>query len=107
MEIDFLDITLHATSKRMFNVSKCYLRNYLLPKTDYFTSFGYKFSHISVLNINFLTDYRNMTYEHYLKQPKHMVEWKLNEKLSRNRQLIRAFDRNTSHPIIRKGSHIV
>ena len=46
-----------------------------------------------------------MTYEHYLKQPKHMVERRLKEKLSRNLELIRAFHRNLSHPLIPKYSH--
>ena len=42
-----------------------------------------------------------MTYKHYLDQPKSMVQWKLNEKLSRNPELIKTF-RNESHPLIRK-----
>ena len=31
------------------------------------------------MNINFVIDYGNMTYAHYLKQPKSMLEWKLSE----------------------------
>ena len=31
-----------------------------------------------------------------------MLEWKLNGKLAKNLELIRVFDRNTSHPLIRK-----
>ena len=47
-----------------------------------------------------------MTYKHYLKQPKSKLEWKLNEKLAKNHELIRAFNRNTSHPLIPKYSYI-
>ena len=35
------------------------------------------------MNITFLTYLRNKTNKHYLNQPKSMIEWKLNEKLSR------------------------
>ena len=101
----FMDITFHVTSERSFNDSKCFLRKHLLSKTDYFTSFGYKLSHIFEMNITFITEYRNMTYEHYLKQPKQVVEWRLNEKLSKNPELIRAFDRKISHPLNQKNSH--
>ena len=58
------------------------------------------------MNITFITDYRNMTFEHYPKQLNNLVEWRLIENLSRNAELIRAFDRNTSPPMIRKFSHI-
>ena len=47
-----------------------------------------------------------MTYEHYLKQLQHMAEWRLTEKLSRNLELTREFDRNISHPLIRTSSLI-
>ena len=47
-----------------------------------------------------------MTCEHYLKQKTSMLEWKLNKKLAKNPELIRAFDRKISHPLIRKYSHI-
>ena len=58
------------------------------------------------MNITFITDYQNMTYEFYLKQPKHIVEWELVEKLAKNPKFIRTFHRNNSHPLIRRYSHI-
>ena len=36
---------------------------------------GRNFSHILEMNITFIIDLRYMTYEHYLKQPKPMIEW--------------------------------
>ena len=53
------------------------------------------------MNITFISDLRKMTYEHYLKQPNSMLVWKLNEKLSRNPELIKTL-KNESHPLIRK-----
>ena len=47
-----------------------------------------------------------MTNEHYLKQPKPMIEWVLKKKLARNPELIKTL-RNTSHPLIRKYRHII
>ena len=40
-----------------------------------------------------------MTYEHYLNQPKSMLEWKLNLKLAKNPELLAIFE-NGFHPII-------
>ena len=91
----------------MLNISERYIRQNLLSKIEYFNSSGYIFSHISEMNITFITYYKNMTYEYYPKQSKSMLEWKLNEKLARNTELKRAFNRNTSHPLIRKYDNVV
>ena len=42
-----------------------------------------------------------MTYKHYSNQPKCMIEWKLNEKLSRKPELIETL-RKISHLLIRR-----
>ena len=57
------------------------------------------------MNLTFLSDLRNMTYEHYLNQPKSMLEWKLNVILAKNPEPIKIL-RNSSHPIFRKYQHI-
>ena len=62
---------------------------------------GYKFSNIAEMNILFITNLRNMTYEHYINQAKPMVEWALIKKLAKDPSLIKNF-RNTSNPLIRK-----
>ena len=51
--------------------------------------------------ITFILHLRNKTYEHYLKQPKQMIEWVLNKKLHKNPVLIKTL-RYISHPLIRK-----
>ena len=82
-----------------------YLGNFLLSKTKYFGGYGRKFSHISEMNITFISDPRNTTYEHYLNQPKSMLEWKLNAILAKNPELIKILG-NGSHLLIRKYQHI-
>ena len=62
---------------------------------------GDNFSHIEEMKIRFVTNRRNMKYEHYLEQPKSMVEWVLIKKLHKNPELIKTFE-NTPHPLISK-----
>ena len=52
------------------------------------------------MNITFITDLRNMTYEHYLNQPICMFDWKLNAILAKNPEHIKILA-STSHPFIR------
>ena len=59
------------------------------------------------MNIVLITDLRNMTYDHYPKVPKPMIEWTVFRKLANNPKLIKAFIINTSHPLIRKHDHII
>ena len=59
------------------------------------------------MNIVFITDLTNTTYDHYLKIPKPMIEWTITKKLAKNPKLIKAFNINTSRPLIRKYSHII
>ena len=46
-----------------------------------------------------------MTYEHYLNQPKSMLESKIKVKLAKNPELIKMLG-NSSHPIIGKYQQI-
>ena len=64
------------------------LGKYLITKNDSFSRRGFKFSNIFQMKITFITYLRNMTYEHYLKQPMHMIEWVLDKKLYKNPELI-------------------
>ena len=54
------------------------------------------------MNITFISDLRDMTYEHYLKQRKQMIEWVLNKKLHKNPELMKTFRNIISHPLFRK-----
>ena len=56
--------------------------------------------------IKTVSDRCNMTYKHYLHQPMHMVELKLNMNFAKNPQMINSLDRSKNHPLIRKYSHV-
>ena len=47
-----------------------------------------------------------MTYEHYIIQPMHSVEKRINMIIAKNLQLINALDRNKPHPLINKYSYV-
>ena len=78
-----------------------YLRNFLLSKIIFLERPGHLFSHISAMNITFISDLKNITYEHYLSIPKSMMEWKFNILLAKNPKLLRIFE-NSTHPLKRK-----
>ena len=58
------------------------------------------------MNNNTIFDKRNVSDEYYNKQPMELVEIKLNQILAPNPNLKNCLNRNTSHPLIRKSSHI-
>ena len=55
------------------------------------------------MNIVFIANPRNMTYNHYFLQPKPMIERKSIQILAKNPQLVKTLG-NSSHPMIRKHS---
>ena len=77
MKLHFSDTIINVNSDRLYNIHRAgwNLRRNVMSKIEYFESNGHKFSHIAEMNIVFITDLRNMTYEHYLKIPKPMIEW--------------------------------
>ena len=105
-KLHFSDAIVNVESNTWYSVSAgFYLGGFVLSKVKLFERQGHNFSHISEMNILFMSDLRNMTYEHYLNQPKSMLEWNLNAILAKNPQLIKVFA-NTSHPLIRKCQYI-
>ena len=108
-KLHFSDTTINIKSNRLYNIHRLgwNLRSYLISEIEYLENKGHKFSHISEMNIVFISNLRNMTYEHYLKIPKPMLEWTIIRKLATNPKLIKAFNINTYHPLIRKYRHII
>ena len=104
-QLNFTDTIVSVKSNTWSNLSTDFHLRNLLSKIKYYEKRGHKFSQISEMNITFVTDLRNMTYEHYLHQPKSMMEWKLNAILAKNPELIKILG-NRSHPLIRKYQHI-
>ena len=60
---------------------------------------GHRFSHISETNFAFITNFKNMTYDYYLKQLKSMPEWKVFENLARNTGLVSEIERTICHQL--------
>ena len=105
----FSDIIINVKSDRLYNIHPdgWNLRRTLFSKIEYLEKDGHKFSHISEMNIVFITDLKNMTYENYLKIPKPMIEWTMIKKLANNPKLIKAFNVNSYHPLIQKYRYII
>ena len=97
-----INIIIRIKSNRKHNIGYfCDIKRFLLAKVDNFERKGYKISHISEMKITFTTHRRNMTFEYCLRQPKSMLEWSLNKKLSINPEPIKVLG-NSSRPLIRK-----
>ena len=89
----FTDTTIRVKSKILYNKwIREGLIGYSARKIQYFRRQGFIFPHISEMSITFTAKFCNMTYEHYLEQPKCMLEWKLNEKLYKNPEPVRRLD---------------
>ena len=105
-KLDF-DNIICVVSERKYNIHNFWdVRRYFISKTDNSERQGYIFSLICVMKITFLTDRRNVTFKHYLDQPKCMIDWRLYEELSRHSQLIKTL-RDMSHPLIRKYKYTI
>ena len=84
------DISIDIKSKALYRISvlrenlETYLKQIILYKRR-----GLEFSHISEMNITFVTSLNHMTYEHFIEQPMPMVEKLINEKLYKNYDLIK------------------
>ena len=106
MTLNFSDTIIIVKSNTWYNISACFLiRKFYLSKITYFERYNHCSSLISEMNITFITDLKNMTYEHYLNQPKSKLEWRLNVLLTKNPELIKKFT-NSSHPLIRNYQRI-
>ena len=108
-KVHFSDTIINIKSDRLYNIHipSRKLKPYLISKIEYMENYGHKFSHISEMNIEFISSLRNMTYEHYLRIPKSMLEWTMIKKLATNPHLITAFNINSYHPLIQKYRHII
>ena len=60
---------------------------------------GWDFSHIVEMNIKTLAHKRDMTYDFYLKHNKPALEWKINQLINKDKNLINKFPQDWRHPI--------
>ena len=108
-KLHFSDTIINIKSDRLYNIHPdgWNSKRTLISKIEYLENDGHKFSHISEMNIVFITELSNVTYEHYLKIPKPMIECTIIKKLANNPKLIKVFNINTYHPLIQKYRHII
>ena len=63
---------------------------------------GYDFSHISEMNIIIVCNKMYMTYDFFMKHNMPAVEWKINQIIHRDKNLINKFPLSWIHPLNRK-----
>ena len=104
LKLHFSDTIIDIKSKMLYNLfpPSWYLRTFLLSKIERLENDECIFSHISNMEIVFIANFRNATYNHYLQLPKSMLEWTMIKKLAINPNLIAGFDINMHNPLIRK-----
>ena len=88
------------------NKTICFWKKFLINANQDFINQGYKFSHISNMNIITNNFKLNMTYENNINQPMQAVERKLKMIIAKNPHLISSINRSHNHPLIRNYSHI-
>ena len=108
-KVHFSDTIINVKSDRLYNIHPdgWNLKRALISKIANMENDGHKFSHISEMNIVFISDLKNITYENYLKIPKSMLEWTMIKKLANSPKLIKAFIINSYHPLIQKYRYII
>ena len=77
-----------------------YCKKCLTHAIQDFINQGYKFSHMSDMNIITINIKMNLTYEHYINEPMSRCERKINMNIARNPQLISSLDCNKNHLLI-------
>ena len=83
------------------------IKSYLLNCIDYYKSQGHEFCHNNKMITKSVSDRCNISYQHYLDQPMHMIERQMNLNIARYPHLINSLDQNKNHPLIRKYSHTI
>ena len=63
---------------------------------------GYHFNHIAEMDIITLAHKRDMTCDFYMKHNMHAVEWKLNQLINKDKNLITKLPTTWIHPLNRK-----
>ena len=91
-KLDFDGYVVSVRSKTLLNFQNVWsLRTCLMSKLDYYENKGYNFKNIQEMNLRFITNLRIITYQHYILQPKSMLEWTLIKKLHRYPELAFTF----------------
>ena len=92
----------NITSELYSSKTMCYWHKLLQNVVKDFKDKGYNFNHIAEMNIITIVNELDMSYDFYIKQNMHAVEWKLNVIINKNNKLIIKLDRSKRHSLIRK-----
>ena len=76
--------------------------NFLEKTNNDLKNKGYIFNQIEEMNFITMAIKTDLSYDFYTKHNMHVVEWKLNALVNKNKSLINKFNRNWRHPLIRK-----
>ena len=90
----------------IFTIESEKMINILLYAIKWCELMGYNFCCVNQMTISILIDKCNITYEKYINNPVNKVERRININIAKNPQLVKLFDRNKNHPLVRKYSHI-
>ena len=90
----YIDISMGAKSKVLYRISvlRENLEKYLKIKIILYKRRGLEFSHITEMNITFVTSLNHMTYKLYIEQTMPMVERLINKKLYKIYDFMKTLD---------------
>ena len=91
-------VTSNLTDNKTTVSWKIFLEN----KINNLKNDGYDFSHISEMIITIVCNKMDMTYDFYMKHNMPAVEWKINQIIHRDKNLINKFPLSWIHPLNRK-----
>ena len=97
-EEDYGRLSSVLTDNRTLISWKIFIEN----ATDGFKTDGHVFSHISQMNIIIECNKMDMTYDFYIKQNMPAVEWRINQLINKDRNLINKLPVSWIHPLNRK-----
>ena len=92
---------IHRINTEHINLKSC-----LLYFIDSCQSRGLNFSKINHMSITILSCMFYMSLKYFINQPTSMLERRMNIIIAKNPRLIKLFNWNKNHPLIRKYSHI-
>ena len=89
----------YTTTDMINNTTNTSWSNYLREAIDSLKEEGYHFDHIAEMYIITLAHKRDMTYDFYLKHNMPAFEWKVYQKINKDKNHINKFPQNGRHPI--------
>ena len=96
------EVSPYVTSKLFDNKTMISWRIFLKKVIDDFKDKGSTFNHIAEMHIITIAHKRDMTFGFYIKHNMCALEWKINEVINKNKNLINKFPHHWRQPLNRK-----